>query len=66
MSRYLTVAELAEALRRSRDSVYRDYRLGRIPALRVGARGRLLFDVDDVRAALRHKSQPAPTPNPAA
>jgi hypothetical protein len=66
MGKYLTVPELADALRRSADSIYRDHKLGKIPSVRVGARGRLLFDVDEVRAALHGKAQPAPAPTPAA
>jgi hypothetical protein len=62
----MTVSELAEALRRSPESIYRDHKLGKIPSVRVGLRGRLLFDVDQVVAALHHKGQPAPTANPAA
>ncbi len=52
MGTLLTVNELATALRRSRSSIYKNTRLKRIPCVRVGTRGRLLFDVDEVRAAL--------------
>jgi excisionase family DNA binding protein len=66
MGRFLTVREISEALRRSPDAVYRDVRMGRLPHTRVGPKGRLLFDIDEVRAALHGKGNPAPASPPAA
>lgn len=49
----LTVPEAAQALRVSPDTVRALVREGRLKAVRVRPRGRLLFDPADVRAALQ-------------
>jgi excisionase family DNA binding protein len=57
MSQYLTVPELALVLRRSLWTIYRDAKSGRIPSHRLNRRGRILFDPDEVRAALARNGQ---------
>jgi excisionase family DNA binding protein len=48
----LTVPELADRLRLSRKSVYRLVSNGTLPARRLHARGKLLFDADEVSRRL--------------
>ena len=53
MGEKLTAAEQAARLRMSRERLYRLVRAGYVPALRLRPRGRLLFDPQEVEAALR-------------
>jgi excisionase family DNA binding protein len=48
--RLLTVNETAERLRTSRPTVYRRIAAGEIPALRIGERGPLRVDADELEA----------------
>jgi excisionase family DNA binding protein len=59
MTRHLTTLEIAERLRMSPDRVRILARAGVIPARRACPRGRLLFDEDDVLAALRRAGRGA-------
>jgi len=58
MTRFLTAHELAEQLRVSPETIRAWARQGRIPRLRIGARP-LLFDPDEVEAALRSRRKKA-------
>jgi excisionase family DNA binding protein len=53
MTRLLTTAEVAERLRCSVWNVRDLVRAGRLPSVRLKPRGRLLFDEDELRQAIR-------------
>jgi hypothetical protein len=57
MPPFVTVPELAAALRVSPWSVYRNARAGRIPYSRLGDRGKLLFNPVEVIAALQRNGR---------
>jgi excisionase family DNA binding protein len=61
----LTTQEMAERLRRSKYQVYQDVKAGRIPAVRIHPKGRLLFNADEVERALHRSGSDASTSAPA-
>jgi excisionase family DNA binding protein len=60
MSRLMLTEEVAELLRVAPDSVREWVAEGRIKAVRLRPRGRLLFDPAEVQAALRQARRPRP------
>jgi excisionase family DNA binding protein len=60
MARYLTAPEVASQLRCSLDTIYSLVQDGRLKALRLRDRGRLLFHPADVEAALRQARGSSP------
>ena len=59
MNRKLTAPEVADLLRLSVEHVYDLVKAGTLPARRLHPRGKLLFDHDEVEAALRRTGRPA-------
>jgi excisionase family DNA binding protein len=57
MKRQLTAPEVADALRVSVEHLYDLVKRGAVPAYRLNPRGKLLFDPDDVEAALRRSGR---------
>jgi excisionase family DNA binding protein len=57
MGRKMTTTEVADLIRMSPDHVRRLALSGALPARRIGPRGRLLFDEQEVAAALRRVGQ---------
>jgi excisionase family DNA binding protein len=58
MKRKLTAPEVADLLRLSVEHLYDLVKSGVVPAQRLSPRGKLLFDPDEVQAALRRAGQP--------
>ena len=59
MKRKLTAPEVADLLRLSVEHVYDLVKARVVPAQRLHPRGKLLFDSDEVEAALRRTGRPA-------